>query len=228
MINKIIGSLFLFFAILLSVVSILNNNLIGAVIPVLLYVLSAFFFFGFDRVYNKSFIDGFSSRKNQCYFIIFFLIVYAILMMFTGFSTGVKSSGLDFSSVLISALINCLPFFVPMMVFAVMLATYVISFFACKKNFKLDADKLSKYISSEESFEPCIEDKTVLVSKKIIFFPKIFCIVPFECIDSVKFYNSIEKDIIFTLNNGKKVEIVANKKKFEAVDAAFNLYKSQL
>ena len=230
MVKKIIGGLFVLVAILILVGSIANGSFmndrgsaaatygafLGTLISIVFFTLSGIFLFFFDRIYNLSYLDGFKARKKQCIKIILFVISFAVLGFFAGIGSG--SSGSDNSW--ISLILYLLPFFVPMMVFALMISLYVIPYFACKKHFKLDEALLNEYLSNKEAFRPYTENASVLASDAVLFFPKNFCIIPFEQIASIKFYNSLEQDVIFSLKNGKKIEIVAGKKVYDAIATA--------
>ena len=60
---------------------------------------------------------------------------------------------------------------------------------------------------------------------KVVFFPRYFCIIPFESIDTVKLVTTLERDIVFTLVNKKKIEFVAGKKQYEGLLAAIKAHK---
>ncbi len=225
MIKKISGSLFFVFAALLSVLSFLNNNIAGSVIPVVIYVSAGILLFSFDGASAKNCAEGFRERKIQCVEIIVFLAVFTVFMIITGFVTGAKSSGKDISAVILESAINALPYFFAMIVFAVMTAVYVIPFWNCKKAFGLNSAKLNDFISSDEELKDYSGNNTVLAGRKAVLLTKTLCVLPFEYIDSVIFRSSVDKDIVFTLTDGKKLEIVANKKMYDAVESALDEYR---
>lgn len=230
MIRKILGGLLILEAALIIIGSIVNGSFmsdqgsaaatygtfVGTMLPVIVNVFGGIFLFGFDKVYKQNYIDGFNARKKQCTKVILFVAFYAFAVILTGMGAG--ASGAD--NYFLAFIVTALPYFVPLMIFALMIGMYAVPYWACKKNFKLDDALLNEYISVNETFYTYSEDNSVLASNKVLFFPKTFCIVPFEQIASTKFYNAIEQDIIFTLTNGKKVEIVANKKQYDSVVAA--------
>ena len=235
MVKKIIGSLFFVAAILGFVGAAVNGTLaqdlgsaaatygsfVGTLIPVIAYILSGIFLFSFDNIYKNSYIDGFMARKKQCSKITTFLIVFGIMSILAAFGAGL--SGLD--NIFTKILTAMLPYFIPAIVFSVMSSIYVIPYQLSIKNCNLDEIALNAYLSSEEVFYTYTEDNSVLASNKVLFFPKIYCVIPFDQIASTKFYNMIEQDIIFTLTNKNKVEIVAGKKQYAGVLAAIEANK---
>lgn len=238
MTKKIIGILFLVFAVLVLIGAVLNGNFsndnvsfaytVGAVIGIcvieLVYVLSGLFLFTFDKVYKKSYVEGYAIRKKQCSAIVRFLVVYFVLLFLAGVSAGPTPS----DNFLLSFIISALPYFIPGMVFAFMLAYYVLCFKACEKNFRLNELKLERYFSEDETFCSYAEDNSVLASDKILFLPKTFCVIPVDQIESVRFKDIvIEKDVIINLVIGKKIEIVAGQKMFESIAAATHANKSK-
>lgn len=235
MIRKILGGLLFVEAALIVIGSIANGSFmsdqgsaaatygtfVGTMLPVIVNILGGIFLFRFDKVYKQTYIDGFNARKKQCSKFILFVVFYALAMFLAGIGAG--ASGAD--NFFLAFIIAALPYFVPMMIFALMLGMYAVPYWACQKNFKFDDATLNEYISVNETFYTYSEDNSVLASNKVLFFPKTFCIIPFDQIASTKFYNAIEQDIIFTLTNGKKVEIVANKKKYDSVVSAIEANK---
>lgn len=235
MLRKILGGLLFVESALIIIGSIANGSFmsdqgsaaatygafVGMMIPVVVNILGGIFLLTFDKVYKQSYVDGFKLRSKQCSKFIVFIVIYALAMFLAGIGAG--TSGAD--NFFLAFILAALPYFIPMMIFAMMLGVYAVPYWACQKNFKFNDTVLNEYISSNEVFTNYSEDGSVLASNKVLFFPKTFCIIPFDQIASTKFYNAIEQDIIFTLTNGKKVEIVANKKQYDSVVAAIEATK---
>ena len=238
MFKKIFGILLLIFAGWIIVCVIINGGLesaretvtatigmfVGLFWVVGVYVASGILLLTFDRVYKKKYVNGFFARKKQCSRIIAFVVTYAVFLFICGYGAGSTPS----DNFLLSFIISALPYFIPGMVFAFMLAYYVLCFKACEKNFRLNELKLERYFSEDETFCSYAEDNSVLASDKVLFLPKTFCVIPIDQIESVRFKDIvIEKDVIINLVTGKKIEIVAGQKTFESIAAAVHAIKSK-
>lgn len=228
MTKKILGILFFIECALITTILIANNsfmmeqssvaatygNFIGTMLPIILTLLSGIFLFRFDKVYKQPYINGFYIRKKQCSKIILFIVFYAIM-----YCVGVAKAATS-NSFFLPFIITSLMYVVPLAIFAVILGAYAVPYWKCQKNFKFNSTVLNKYISADEIFRPCSEDSYVLLNNKVLFFPKTFCIIPLDRIADIKFYNFIEQDIIFTLTNGKKIEIPVKQKQYNSIAAA--------
>ena len=235
MVKKILGGFLFIIAALILIGAIANGSFmsdrgsaastygafVGTMLPIVVNVIAGIFLFRFDGVYKKNYVEGFKARKKQCSKIVAFIVVYAVFMLFAGIGAGM--SGTD--NYLLSYIVSALPYFVSMMIFAMMLGIYATPFWACQKNFKLDDALLNEYLSVNETFYSYSEDNTVIASNKVIFFPRTFCAMPFAQIDNVKFKNiGVEQDVVFKLKNGKKIEIVANKRKYDNIISALTAH----
>ena len=227
MIKKILGGLFFVAAILILIGSIANGSFmgdhgsvaatygafVGTMLPIIVNVCAGIFLIRFDRVYKMTYIEGFKVRKKQCSIIILFFILYDIGMII--------AVGNAVYSYLSGLILVALLYFAPVIIFMVMLGVYATPYWACRKNFKLDDSMLNDYFYFNATFYTYSEDNSVLASDKVLFFPKTFCIMPFSQIASAEFKNSgIEQDVIFKLVNGKKIEMVAGKKRYEEIASA--------
>ena len=197
------------------------GTMVGTLLPVVVNILGGVFLWRFDRVCRQIYIDGFNARKSQCVRILLFVVFYGAAMFLAGIGAG--ASGAD--NYTVAFLLSALPYLVPLLIFAGMLGVYAVPYWACIKQFRLDAAALNEYISANELFYTYSEDNSVIASNKVLFFPRIFCIIPFAYIASTQFYNALEQDVIFTLTNGKKVSILANKKQYDSVVAAIEANK---
>lgn len=231
MIRKILGGLLFLVAALGLIGSIANGSFmsdrgsaaatygtfVGTMLPIITNVLAGIFLMSFDGVYKKAYIEGYKARKKQCSKIVLFIIVYAVFMFFA--CIGVGASETD--NYLLAFVVSVLPYFVSLMIFAMMLGIYAMPYWGCQKNFKLDDSMLNEYLSVNETFCSYSEDNSIIASNKVLFFTKTFCTMPFAQIDSVEFKNiGVEQDVVFKLTNGKKIEIIAGKKKYDNITSA--------
>lgn len=237
MVRKILGGLHFVAAALTLIGSIANGSFmsdrgpaaatygafVGTMLPIIVYVLTGIFLMKFDGVYKKTYIEGFRNRKKQCSKILVFIVIYFVFMFFAAIGAG--TSGTD--NFLLTFVVSVLPYFVPMMIFAMMLGFYATPYWACRKNFDLDDAMLNEYFSVDEIFHTYSEDNSIIASKKVLFFPKTFCTIPFKQIASTQFQNlGVEHDVIFNLTNGKKIVLVAGKKQYENIVSAIAAQKN--
>lgn len=235
MLKKILGVLLLLLAVVLIIGFTTGDTLssvgdstpekigavIGAMLPLSLYILGGFFLIAFDNVRKLNFIDGFKARKRQCGCIIALVAVCFLLLFITGFTIG--ASGRDW--LVVDLIIASLPYFIPLIIFALMLDFYVMPYYASRKQFRLDDMMLYNYLSLNETFYSYSEDDSVLASGKVIFFPKSFCVVPISCVASVKLKNLVVERIVeLKLTNGKKISMIAGNKTYMGVMAALSAY----
>lgn len=236
--KKVLGILFIVFAVLAVVGAVANGSLfsdrgsgaetfgafLGTLIPVVLFVFSGIFLISFDKVYKLSYIEGVKARKKQCNTIIAFLVIYIVLLVFVGMAAGAKAVYSEYNGIIemiFGYVVQTLPYFVPLVVFGVMYSMYVLSFSACRKNFKYDDAMLNEYLSYNEVFYTYSKNNSVLASNKALFFPKLFCVIPFAYIADIKQTNIIiEQDVYFTLTNGKKIALVT--REYNSIMAAVN------
>lgn len=224
MIRKIYGVLLLVLAAFLtySVVNtaLLMNDagyfnpgyLLGMALPVIAYLFSGIFLIGFDSVYKKTYVEGFKARRKQCTMIVLYMVVFVLLAIL---------GGKNMMDSIFNLIVWALLYFAPAMFFAFMFGFYAVPYWNCNKKFSYIENALNTYLTPEEAFKSYSEDNFVLASSKILYFPKTFCVVPLDQIASVEFVNIfVEKDVYFRLTNGKKIEIVADQKKYESIKAA--------
>ena len=212
MTKKIIGVLFFALAALDLFGAVSNGTFesdraVFTIVSIILYLLSGLFFITFDNVYKKELAEGFKTRQKQNLIIILFTLSYAVLVFLAGVGAGVRGAG----NYLLAFVVLALPYFLPLLVFSGMLGMYVVPFNTCKKQFGAE-------LPNKENLKAYTEK--VMADDRMIFFPRYFCCIPFEKIESVKHTSALEQDIVFTLKNKKKLELVANKKQYKAVLSA--------
>lgn len=229
MIRKILGIVLILFAVLILVGAVSNESFfdnlgtaVGTLLPVVANVCAGIFLLGFDKVNKFSYIDGWHARSKQCSAILAYIVVYALLM-FMSCIGGLSAMSYDDSFILV-LLKAFAPYFVPLIIFATMAGIYAVPYWRCKKHCQLNDAAVEAYLSIDEFYFSCTQDNSVIYNNQALFFPRAFCIIPFDMIADVKFYNALEQDIIFTLTNGKKLEIVANKKQFDGTVSAINAH----
>ena len=199
-----------------------TGKIVGTLLPVVVNVFAVIFLLGFDKVYQRNYADGFRVRNKQCGTITFYLIVYIAFMMLVSFSAATSGADDFWQAFLLAEL----PYIIPMAIFAMMLGYYMVPYKSCKSNVGLEQADVNAYLSTNEAFYTYTADQSVIASSRALFFPKIFCLIPFDRIASVKFINiGVEQDISFQLTTGKKAVIVSNKKQYEGVMAALKANK---
>ncbi len=235
MVKKLLGGLLFAESALILIGSVANGSFardrgsaaatfgyfLGILLPIIVNVFAGIFLMIFDSVSKKTYIEGFKARKKQCSGIVLFIVIYAVFMFFTGLGIGVSGTDHYFLTFIVATL----PYFIPVVIFAMMLGIYATPYWACRKKLKFDDVMLNEFLSVNETFYTYSDDNSLLASNKIFFFPKIFCAIPFDQIASTKFKNiGVEQDVIFNLTNGKKIEIVAGKKQYDSIVSILAAY----
>lgn len=234
MFKKVLSALFFLGAILMLIGAIANGTLftdrgsaaatygffLGLMIPIILYVLSGIFLFTFDSATKLNYIDGFKKRSKQCSKLLFFIAAYVILIFFA--SMGIdKFYDDNIVFIFIVIIVENLPYFIPMTIFLIMLLMYALPHWTSKKYFLGNEAVLDEYLSVNETFYTFSDDNYVLASKKALFFPELFCVVPFSEISSISLTKQLwEQDVYFHLTNGKKFYIVT--KHYDHIMEAMN------
>ena len=108
-----------------------------------------------------------------------------------------------------------------MCIFVYYYQMYALAHNASKKYFISSDGDLNEYLSTNETFYAWSEDYFVLASNKALYFPKLFCVIPFNQISSIKYHKELwEQGIYFNLSNGKKIYIAT--KHFDRIQEAIN------
>ena len=234
MVKKIFGILF-FVVALLALVSVIAGgslfsdrgsvaatygNFVGNMLPIVLYVVSGITLLTFESPAKLSYVDGFKKRGKQSPVIMTLLIIYAISYFIVCLGMVLSYSRYSY----ISSIVAVSAYFIPFMIFLFIFSEEVLPNKASRKYFiKNDAD-LNEYLSSNETFQSCTSDNTVLASSKALYFPKVFCVVPFDKIASINPKKELWVNYVyFNLSNGKKFYI--NTKHFDKIQEAINANK---
>ena len=230
MLKKLLGIFLFLLSVLMVVGGIVNEtifrnfgSMIGVLLPVLVNLCAGVFLFVFGRIDRKSFIDGFHGRKTQCKLILLFTVLYGVLTIMSCIGGGLSMSYDD--SFILTYVTAIFPFFIPLMIFTVLLGLYAIPYWSCKKRCNLDSAAIEEYLSPSELYFSYSEDNAVVANSLVVFFPKLFCPIPFDMIEQIKFYKGLEQDIIFVLTTGKKLTIPANKKQYNCLVSIMNAGK---
>ena len=231
--KKILGGLFFAGALAMLIGAIANGtlfsdqgseaatygNFLGTILPVVTYVLSGIFLITFDAPTKLNYIEGFKKRSKQSSKFVLFMVVYGVFMLFSAMAAG--ASGTD--NYVLGFIIASVPYVIPLCIFVSFYQMYALTHSASKKYFINTDSALNEYLSVNETFYTWSEDNSVLASKKVLYFPKLFCAIPFDQIVSLKPYKQLgEQGVYINLMNGKKIYIAT--KLFDniqqAVDAA--------
>lgn len=231
MIKKVLGGLFFICALLILIGSIANGTLfsdqgsaaatygksIGTLIPIIVYVLSGIFLITLDNPTKLNYIEGFKKRSKQSSKFIIFIVVYVLFILIS--TIGVVASNAE--NYVLAYIITVTPYIIPMCIFVYYYQMYALAHNASKKYFINSDGDLNEYLSTNETFYAWSEDYFVLASNKALFFPKLFCVIPFNQISSIKYHKELwEQGIYFNLSNGKKIYIAT--KHFDRIQEAIN------
>ncbi len=239
--KKVLGYLFFAGAILLLIGTIANGtlfsdqgstaatygNFFGTLIPIIVYVLSGIFLITFDTPTKLNYIDGFKKRSKQCSKIVLFISIYVIFLLFSviGVITSNNYNTALHNIILTSILryiITTLPFILPLVIFVSYFQIYALTHNASKKFFINSDNELHEYLSTNEVFYAWSDDYFVLASNKVLYFPQLFCAIPFNHISSIEIYKQpLEQGVYINLSNGKKIYILT--KHFDRIQEAINV-----
>ena len=231
MIKKVLGGLFFAGALFMLIGAIANGTLfsdqgsaaatygyfLGTILPVVVYVWSGFFLLTFDKATKLNYIDGFKKRSKQTAQFSVFVIIYSACVLLAGVGAGTSVS----DNFIVAGLVAIVPYAIPMFVFIYLHQMYALTHQASKKYFVNSDSALNEYLSANETFYAWSEDHFVFASNKVLFFPQLFCVIPFHQISSLQAYKQLgEQGVYIHLVNGKKIYIAT--KHFERIQAAVN------
>ncbi len=233
MAKKVLGSLFFAGALLILIGAIANGtlfsdrgsaaatygNFLGTILPIVVYVLSGIFLLTFDKSTKLNYIDGFKMRSKQSSKFIPFIVAYGLFILFS--AIGVGASGTD--NYILSYIIAIAPYIVPLVIFVSFYQMYALTHNASKKYFINSDIALNEYLSTNETFYAWSDDNFVLASDKALYFPQLFCVIPFSQITSIKLYKQFgEQGVYINLSNGKKIYVAT--KHFDRIQEAIYAY----
>lgn len=219
MFKKVLGGAFFAGALFLLIGAISNGSLsrdhgssaatfgffVGTLAPVIIYALSGLFLFTFDNTTTLNYIEGFKKRSKQSSSIVAFIAAYGVLLLFAAIGAGAAGTSLG----VLGYLLVFLPYLIPLLVFVVLMQMYAQPHWTSKNYFLHSDEALNYYLSNYETFYAYSSDGYVFASNKALFFPKLFCVIPFDQIASIKLTKQLwEQDVYFHLANGKKFYIV--------------------
>lgn len=180
----------------------------------------------FDRIYKRDYVTGFRMRKKQNVWIITFFMYFGIIAVICFLAGMNKVVAFSYWEAFLLSVLATLVYWIPWIGFVALLTSYTVSFYSCRKNSGYTDGMLEHILANPYQFHPICTDQSVLASETVLFFPKLFCVIPFERIESVKNVNVIiSKSIIIKFTNGKRVEI--DSKHYDAIVAAVDEYKNR-
>ena len=182
--------------------------------PFVYYSLYGIFLITFDNAEKKDYIQGFKKRRGQT------IVSFILLAINTYFLTSSVSNNVSSSNPIVTAFV-LLAYFVPLLYSILLVSVYAVPYWSCRKTIRKHKDALNEYLADKDAFHAITDDNAVLASDKALFFPKIFCVIPFDQIASVKLVNMFgEPDVYFMLTDGKKCIIIT--KHFESIKKAID------
>jgi len=186
-----------------------------------LMVVTGIFLVIFDNVYKKSYVEGFVTRNAQRIVMIILIIIWITLFIITAIGIVALSAAGVFTTLgayLLSygsIIITLIPGFALMRLFDKYSKPYKV----CRNYFLTNEQEISYYLSNKKAFKDYSKNEFVLASDVALFFPKLFCLIPFKKIKSVENKRSLDgKAVVFTLKNGKKFKVYT--KQYDDIMAA--------
>ena len=192
-----------------------TGYLVGLLLPIVLFLIGSFILLTFDSIKKKTFYEGFEIRKKQIacsnVLFIFFSALYIIALI-----------GLFLVS---SSYFTLILYLVPFMAFLGIFCLYSLPFNFFKKHINNYDSIVKDSHSNPDELVPASTDNSILTNGKALIFTDLFCVVPFDQVESIeKFKNSIEEDLVIKLVNGKKIAIYS--KQFDSVNKVYEDYKA--
>ena len=210
----------------------LPGNSVNAltIITTILMVATGIFLITFDSNARLDYYTGYNRRKIQNVLAVVLLIPYIVLFMIASASIGITLATLEayMSPLLIVlALLAWFLYAFPTMVLGIVLAQNTLPFNACKKHIPHYNSLIEENLIIRKDLTACSDDGSVTANDTVIFFPKQYCMIPFEMIASYKYSNplKVEPDVFLKLNNGKTILIV--NKNFEAIKNIIDAHQNR-
>ena len=184
-----------------------------------LFVYSGIFLWTFDSPSKKSFSVGAEMRRKQNRMIIILFIIYIILYLMSvqevwtvWIDRLVAASDNNKIPFILMVLIVTGIYFFGAFIFIPLLTIYEFSYRISRKNCGDITPIINEYETTPEAFRDISGNGTVLAGENALIFPKLFCVIPYDKIDSAKYVNIlITKSIIFKFKTGKMLEIPTSK-----------------
>lgn len=192
----------------------LSDQAVSSVFSVLLNAISAVFFFSFDSVYKKDYLDGFITRDTQCLVGVILFAFYAIpsFVALATFGATVGSLGGEASGIFNTLFSAVIPYVIPMFIFAIMLDIYYLPYRLSKKLFLYSDSDIENYLSDDADYTSYSKNGHVLANKDALLLPRFFCVIPICKIKTVK--ASLPWLVSIKLHNGKKFTIYTKNGKY--------------
>lgn len=189
------------------------GRLLGVAIPTVSYIYGGIILLMFDNAYKKNYVDGFKMRKSQSVPIIVLCIIYCILFEMMCFTSAV------YPAFVVGILFFI--YIIPVAIYIFIFSMYIMPLNASKKYFLNNDALIQEYLGNPSAFKSYSPDNAVLASDNALFFPKHFCLIPFNQIKSVEYKTMLAEPLVyFHLFNGKKFSITTTK--YDNIMAALN------
>lgn len=178
-----------------------------------LFVYSGIFLWTFDSPSKKSFSVGAEMRRKQNRMIIILFIIYIILDLIAVLGVPSVSASYNYQIpfILVFFMVTGIYLF-GVFIFIPLMTIYEFSYRISRKNCGDITPIINEYETTPEAFRDISGNGTVLAGENALIFPKLFCVIPYDKIDSAKYVNIlITKSIIFKFKTGKMLEITTSK-----------------
>ena len=226
MFKKIVGAFFFVMA-LIALIGVLAGGVVdsipavmGAMLPIGMYIFSGIFFFTFDGVYSQPYVKGFQTRGKQNTMIVISMVVYFLFFLIT--CVSVAAAGGD--NYLLDVVTKCWAYFVPFMIFATCFSLYVVPYMSCKKNVLNTPAAVEGYLSANQQYYSFSQTNKVLANEYALFLPRAFCVIPYQQLQTVKHVKQLGEEVVyFYLTNGKKISI--STRQYQDIAKALQAYQ---
>ena len=229
--KKILGIVLLVLGGLSILGSSLPENSANAItiIATILMVATGILLITFDSGARLDYYMGYSRRKIQNVLVVVLLIPCFVLFLIASGAIGIVLANPPTDMKLFFIVLVFVSWFLyafPTLVLGIVLAQNTLPFNACKKHIPHYNSLIEENLVIKKDLSACSDDGTVMANDSVIFFPKHYCMIPFEMIESYKYSNPLkfEPDVFLKLKNGKTVLIV--NKNFGAIKNVIDAHRN--
>lgn len=226
MLKRIIGAFSIIYGAIMMWGGYMDKNQSSDISIAPLMIVTGIFLVVFDNVHKKSYIDGFITRNAQRVVMILLMIIWITLFAITllGFLALALAGDFAFSAEYIIACVSVVVALVPGFTIMWLFKKYSKPYKVCKNSFLTTDGEIAHYLSNKKAFTVYSKNKFVIASDKALFFPELFCLVPFKQIKSVTNKSTISgKAVEFVLKNGEKFKVYT--KQYDDIMKAINANK---
>jgi len=216
--KKVLGVVFYLMCILGTVGSMMNGldnviSMITTLALMFLFFFSGLFLLRFDWTGEGDYLVKCNFRQKKRTgtkaFMIIYLVLFLLVLVSPIFLELQWEANLYYQDSYIMLLllyaVPALPYFFGFFVFVELYVCYFPGLDACTKHFGEPEHLHKTYLADPKQFQPICPNGSVLASDQVLFFPKVFCVIPLKEIANIKRTDvNLAK---FVLKSGVKISV---------------------